>query len=113
MPELEVMDSGVGMTRKVLTDHLDFHRVGLSDLGVHSDFPSASSKGFRPAGRFGIGFLSVFMLGEEVSVESNRDGGERYRLHLRGVGRRGEVRAIAGSVWERHNRSSRSSRGRS
>ena len=37
-------------------------------------------KGFKSAGKFGIGFLSVFMLGDEVNVESNRTGEERYRL---------------------------------
>ncbi len=95
VPRLEVMDSGVGMTRKVLTDYLISIASDYWTSQFYSDFPNASSKGFKPAGRFGIGFLSVFMLGEEVSVESNRDGGERYRLHLRGVGRRGEVRAIA------------------
>jgi hypothetical protein len=36
----------------------------------------------------------VFMLGEEVSVESNRLGGDRYRLSLRGVGRRGELQKV-------------------
>jgi len=49
-------------------------------------------KSFDPAGKFGIGFLSVFMLGDQVEVESNRDGGERLRLKLRGLGRRGELR---------------------
>jgi len=34
------------------------------------------------------------MLGEEVSVESNRSGGDRYRLSLRGVGRRGELQKV-------------------
>jgi hypothetical protein len=94
-PRLEVMDSGVGMTRKVLTDYLISIASDYWTSQFHADFPSASSKGFKPAGRFGIGFLSVFMLGDEVTVESNRDGGERCRLHLRGVGRRGEIRTVA------------------
>lgn len=94
VPRLEVMDSGVGMTRKILTDYLISIASDYWTSQFYSDFPNANSKGFKPAGRFGIGFLSVFMLGEEVSVESNRDGGERYRLHLRGVGRRGEVRSV-------------------
>jgi hypothetical protein len=34
------------------------------------------------------------MLGDEVGVESNRNGEDRYRLSLRGVGRRGELRKV-------------------
>jgi hypothetical protein len=94
-PRLEVIDSGVGMTGKILTDYLISIASDYWTSQFYSDFPNASSKGFQPAGRFGIGFLSVFMLGEEVTVESNRGGGERYRLHLRGVGRRGEIRTVA------------------
>lgn len=91
-PLLEVTDSGVGMTRKVMTDYLISIASDYWTSQFHTDFPGARDRGFQPAGKFGIGFLSVFMLGEKVTVESNRDGGERYRLHLRGVGRRGEIR---------------------
>jgi len=59
------------------------------------DFPAAAARGFQPAGKFGIGFLSVFMLGDRVMVESNRDGAERCQLSLRGVGRRGEIRRVS------------------
>ena len=91
-PLLEVTDSGVGMTRKVMTDYLISIASDYWTSQFHTDFPEARDRGFQPAGKFGIGFLSVFMLGEKVTVESNRDGGERYRLHLTGVGRRGEIR---------------------
>lgn len=94
---LEVTDSGVGMSRKVLTDYLISIASDYWASQFHADFPTARERGFREAGRFGIGFLSVFMLGESVTVESNRDGSERYRLELRGVGRRGELRAVSGA----------------
>lgn len=91
-PRLEITDPGVGMTAKIMTDYLISIASDYWTSQFHLDFPGAQGRGFRPAGKFGIGFLSVFMLGEEVIVESNRDGGERYKLHLHGVGRRGEIR---------------------
>jgi hypothetical protein len=93
-PVLEITDPGVGMTRKVMTDFLLSIASDYWTTQLHLDFPEARQKGFRPAGKFGIGFLSVFMLGDEVTVDSNRDGGERYHLHLHGVGRRGEIRTV-------------------
>ncbi len=92
-PSLEVIDSGIGMSKLVMTDYLP--SIASNYWGSErffSDFPEAVGKSFDPAGKFGIGFLSVFMLGDQVEVESNRDGGERLRLKLRGVGRRGELR---------------------
>jgi hypothetical protein len=93
-PLLEVSDAGVGMSRKVMTDFLITIASDYWASQFHTDFPEAQAKGFLPAGKFGIGFLSVFMLGDDVTVESNRDGGERYHLHFRGVGRRGEIRTV-------------------
>jgi hypothetical protein len=93
-PLLEITDSGVGMSRKVMTDYLISLASDYWTSQFSSDFPGATDHGFRPAGKFGIGFLSVFMLGDNVTVESNRNGGERYRLQLRGVGRRGDLRTV-------------------
>ena len=89
---LEVCDDGVGMTQRVISDYLlgvasDYWRS--SDF--FADFPGVASAGFRAAGRFGIGFLSVFMVGNNVEVETQRRGHERLVLHLRGVGRRGSL----------------------
>jgi len=94
-PRLEVTDPGIGMTRKVMTDFLISVASDYWSTQFHSDFPNLASKDFEPAGRFGIGFLSVFMLGDSITVESNRSGGERHSLQLRGVGRRGEIRTNA------------------
>lgn len=91
---LEVKDWGIGMTTKVMTDYLISIASDYWTSQFYEEFPDASERGFQPAGKFGIGFLSVFMLGDEVKVESNRSGSERSQLTLRGVGRRGELRTV-------------------
>jgi hypothetical protein len=93
-PILEIVDHGVGMTRRVMIDYLISIASDYWTTQFPVDFPAVAEKGFKNAGRFGIGFLSVFMLGAEVTVQSNRVSGERNQLSLRGVGRRGEIRQL-------------------
>jgi hypothetical protein len=92
---LEIVDYGVGMTKTVITDYLVTIASDYWSTRFATDFPEVAEKGFRNAGKFGIGFLSVFMLGSEVEVETHRLGDERFRLSLHGAGRRGELRSIA------------------
>ncbi|HEX6904424.1 MAG TPA: ATP-binding protein [Thermoanaerobaculia bacterium] len=88
---LVVSDDGVGMSERVVTNYL----LGIASDYWHSpdfyaDHPKVLEGGFQPVGRFGIGFLSVFMIGDEVQVETQKQGGgEALQLTLRGVGRRG------------------------
>jgi hypothetical protein len=90
-PTLRITDPGVGMSEVVITDFLlSIASDYWNSPRFYSDFPAALGKAFKPAGKFGIGFLSVFMLGDEVKVESS-NGGELLCLRLRGVGRRGEL----------------------
>jgi len=92
---LEVSDSGVGMSQNVMTNYLlSIASDYWNSEQFATDFPSAIGGTFRPAGKFGIGFLSVFMLGDEVEVESSRDGRDQLYLKLRGIGRRGEFRTF-------------------
>lgn len=91
----EITDHGVGMSRTVMTDYLISIASDYWDSQFAADFPDVAEAGFDNAGKFGIGFLSCFMLGNEVEIESNRSGGDRHRLTLRGVGRRGELRQVA------------------
>jgi hypothetical protein len=60
----------------------------------YRDYRRAVEAGFRPIGKFGIGFLSVFMLGDQVEVETESLGNERLRLTLFGVGKRGVLQEI-------------------
>lgn len=93
---LWVRDNGIGMTRSVVQKHL----VGVgsdfwNSLDFTRDYRKAIDFGFRPIGKFGIGFLSIFMLGDVVEVETEAAGNNRLKLTLQGVGRRGELREEA------------------
>ena len=89
---LVVSDFGVGMSARVMTDYLISIASNYWESQFFTDFPNATARGFSHAGKFGIGFLSVFMLGDEIEVTSNRVAGDRTVLKLHGVGRRGELR---------------------
>jgi hypothetical protein len=84
---LEVVDTGIGMSQFVLSEVLlDFGRSLWSDPAMRSELPNVLAKGFKPMGQFGIGFMSVFMLGDEVIVSSWRDGeaeDNQHTLHIR------------------------------
>lgn len=66
---LEVEDDGIGMSEEVLRGPLlDFgNSFWRSDL-ARDEHPGLLSRGFKPTGQFGIGFFSVFMLGDRVRV---------------------------------------------
>jgi hypothetical protein len=68
---LAVTDTGVGMDEERLTGSLlDFGQSFWSSGAVAREFPGLLSSEFKSAGRFGIGFFSVFMLGTHVEVLS-------------------------------------------
>jgi hypothetical protein len=70
---LTVRDNGIGMTREVMSGPLlDFGKSYWSSSPARDDFPGLISSGFSPTGEFGIGFFSVFMLGDHVKVASRR-----------------------------------------
>ena len=89
---LTVSDDGVGMSERVVTQYL----LGVASDYWHSadfeiDHPGVIGAGFVPVGRFGIGFLSVFMLGRDISVQTQRTGEQALHLQLEGVGSRGAI----------------------
>lgn len=70
---IEVEDNGIGMSPKVLTGpFLDFGESFWGTSLMHEELPGLESKGFNSTGKYGIGFFSVFMWGEKVSVSSKR-----------------------------------------
>lgn len=83
----EVQDTGIGMSHYVLTEVLlDFGRSLWGDSALRQQWTGLSSKGFSSVGKFGIGFFSVLMLGDEVKVSTWPFGHaqtEQLTLHLR------------------------------
>lgn len=68
---LIVEDNGIGMSERVLTNSLlDFGTSFWTSNLVQSEFPGLRASKFRPIGKFGIGFYSVFMIAEQVIVAS-------------------------------------------
>lgn len=69
MTWLHVTDNGIGMSRFVLTEVLlDFGNSLWSSEALRNELPGLAARRFSPVGRFGIGFFSIFMLGEHVRV---------------------------------------------
>jgi hypothetical protein len=96
---LEVSDDGVGMSETIVSRYL----LGIASeywesADFFAEFPTAVESGFKPAGRFGIGFLSVFTLGENVYVRTQRGTAPTLSLQLRGIGRRGALRKTPSSL---------------
>jgi hypothetical protein len=81
---LEVVDTGVGMSQRVLTDFLlNFGRSFWGSAEMQEEFPGLLSSGVKPTGKYGIGFFSVFMVAKQVRVITRRsDAGARDTLVL-------------------------------
>ncbi|KUN10440.1 hypothetical protein AQI95_01585 [Streptomyces yokosukanensis] len=70
---LEVRDNGLGMDEETLIHGLlDFGNSGWSSTTVRNRLPGLADGGFTPKGRFGIGFFSVFLLGDQVELITRR-----------------------------------------
>ena len=70
---LEVADNGIGMSQRVLTEFLlDFGKSFWSSPELIEELPGVLASGVKPTGRYGIGFFSVFMLGDQAEVVTRR-----------------------------------------
>ena len=68
---LTVKDQGIGMKRETMVSALtDFGFSRWQSADMIADFPELTERGFRPTGRFGIGFFAIFMIADEVAVRS-------------------------------------------
>ncbi|MFC4308471.1 ATP-binding protein [Steroidobacter flavus] len=102
---LHVTDTGIGMSRFVLTEVLlDFGNSLWSSDSLLSEIPGLASQEFNAVGRFGIGFYSVFMLGKRVKVTTRRyrraadDASDQWLLEFdNGLGDRPTLRRPASS----------------
>ena len=74
-PWIEVRDTGIGMSENVLTGSLlDFGAPFWGSRVMLSELPGLAASGFKSTGRYGIGFFSVFMLGQRIRVSTLRAG---------------------------------------
>lgn len=70
---LHIQDTGLGMSKSVLTNALlNFGTSYWDSPDSRRDLPGLLSSDFRPTGQYGIGFFSVFMIGRSVRVTSRR-----------------------------------------
>ena len=70
---IEIEDNGIGMSSRVLSGpFLDFGESFWGTSLMHQEIPQLEYKGFQSTGKYGIGFFSVFMWGNKVSVASKR-----------------------------------------
>jgi hypothetical protein len=70
---LHVTDTGIGMSKYVLTQVLmDFGRSLWRSGDLKGEWGDLAASGFDAIGQFGIGFFSVFMLSQQVKVTTKR-----------------------------------------
>jgi len=70
---LSVTDAGIGMSKEVITGPLlDFGTSYWGSDLMRRESTGLSASGFQSIGHFGIGFYSVFMLGDTVQITSRR-----------------------------------------
>ncbi|MEV4780495.1 HD domain-containing protein [Burkholderia sp. LMU1-1-1.1] len=70
---LQVTDTGIGMSRYVLTEVLlDFGRSLWRSGDLRAEWAALPVTTFEAIGQFGIGFFSIFMLGQRVRVATRR-----------------------------------------
>lgn len=100
---LEVSDNGVGMDEETLIHCLlDFGTSGWSSPGLRNRLPGLASGGFKPSGRFGIGFFSVFLLGDRVELITRRYDAsvqDARRLTFEGPSHRPLLTPMPGQGW--------------
>jgi hypothetical protein len=80
---LHVSDNGIGMSRYVLTHTLlDFGKSLWRSNDAWREWPGLAGSGFQATGQFGIGFFSVFMLGDAVKIASLPYGKGHESCHV-------------------------------
>lgn len=69
---LSIEDDGLGMSERTLTGTLlDFGTSFWKSEAARNEFPGLQAR-FKPRGRYGIGFFSVFMWADNVKVSSRK-----------------------------------------
>ncbi|WP_263841594.1 HD domain-containing protein [Salinibacter sp.] len=75
---IKVSDSGVGMSTDLMKSYLlDFGSSYWGSSLMRDELPGLMSSDFESIGKYGVGFFSIFMLGESVQIKSRRAGESR------------------------------------
>lgn len=70
---LHITDTGLGMSRYVITNVLlDFGKSLWCSSELDGEWTDLLATGFQATGQFGIGFFSIFMLGSQIKVVTRR-----------------------------------------
>jgi len=81
---LECKDNGIGMTSELVEKFL----LKVGQRYYESQFYKSlypQQKRIEPTAKFGIGFLSCFMLGDDVSIQSQSEQEPPFSLEFRGL----------------------------
>ncbi|MCQ8239827.1 HD domain-containing protein [Rhizosaccharibacter radicis] len=69
--DISIEDNGIGMSERVLTGPLiDFGKSFWQSSLARVEYPGLQANFREPRGRYGIGFFSVFMWADDVSIAS-------------------------------------------
>lgn len=84
---LEVEDNGLGMTLDVIKNYLfEFGSSYWNSELMQEEHPGLLSKGVEHTGKYGIGFFSIFMLGDNVTIttrQSSKAQDETFVIEFR------------------------------
>jgi hypothetical protein len=115
---LEVSDFGIGMSKEIISERLlDFGGSGWGLDPIFGEYPGLDPRKVKSIGKFGIGFFSVFMLGDRVEIRTRRfDKAFEDTLVLtftRGLNKRPMLRTARPEERNRHEAPTSRSRGSS
>lgn len=79
---LIIKDNGIGMSRNIMVNQLlDFGNSYWNSYDFYDEYVGIARLQFKSIGKFGIGFFSIFMLGEYVEVDSVKYGENLSKRH--------------------------------
>ncbi|MCE3075893.1 HD domain-containing protein [Chryseobacterium gwangjuense] len=79
---LIIKDNGIGMSRNIMVNQLlDFGNSYWNSYDFYDEYVGVARLKFKSIGKFGIGFFSVFMLGDFIEVDSVKYGEVLTKRH--------------------------------
>lgn len=79
---LIIKDNGIGMSRNIMVNQLlDFGNSYWNSYDFYDEYVGVARLKFKSIGKFGIGFFSIFMLGDYIEVDSVKYGEQLSKRH--------------------------------